>query len=56
MKIKFWGVRVSVPVPGKSTLKYGGNTTCVQITSSYDNSVILDAGTGIREKPGIISL
>ncbi len=48
MKIKFWGVRGSIPVPGKSTVKYGGNTPCVQL--QFDDAVIIiDAGTGIRE-------
>ncbi|HQT27608.1 MAG TPA: MBL fold metallo-hydrolase, partial [Burkholderiales bacterium] len=31
MKIKFWGVRGSIPVPGEKTAKYGGNTTCIEI-------------------------
>lgn len=48
MKIKFWGTRGSVPVPGKNTIKYGGNTPCIQI-SDGDDFIILDAGTGIRE-------
>lgn len=48
MKIKFWGVRGSIPVPGKSTLKYGGNTPCVQLQFD-DTNIILDAGTGLRE-------
>lgn len=48
MKIKFWGTRGSVPVPGKSTIRFGGNTPCVQV-SEGDNLIILDAGTGIRE-------
>jgi phosphoribosyl 1,2-cyclic phosphodiesterase len=48
MKIKFWGVRGSIPVPGEKTIKYGGNTPCLQINTK-DNIIILDAGTGIRE-------
>jgi phosphoribosyl 1,2-cyclic phosphodiesterase len=48
MIIKFWGTRGSVPVPGKDTLKYGGNTPCVEIRSSENKLIILDAGTGIR--------
>lgn len=48
MKIKFWGTRGSVPVPGKDTLIYGGNTTCVEVTLESGTKVILDAGTGIR--------
>jgi phosphoribosyl 1,2-cyclic phosphodiesterase len=48
MEIKFWGVRGSIPVPGEDTVKYGGNTPCVQINTK-DNLFILDAGTGIRQ-------
>lgn len=48
MKLKFWGTRGSIPVPGKNTIKYGGNTPCLQI-SNGDDFLILDAGTGIRE-------
>ena len=47
MKIHFWGVRGSVPVPGKETLIYGGNTACVSVET--DNIfLIFDAGTGVR--------
>ncbi len=46
MKIRFWGVRGSYPVPGPGTVKYGGNTACIQI-STPNHTVILDAGTGI---------
>lgn len=49
MFIKFWGTRGSIPVPGKDTLKYGGNTPCVEIRTSNNKLLILDAGTGIRE-------
>ncbi len=48
MYIKFWGVRGSVPVPGKDTLHYGGNTTCIEIRTSDNRLIIIDAGTGIR--------
>ena len=45
--VDFWGVRGSVPSPGPTTTRYGGNTSCVSIT--VDNKIlILDAGTGIR--------
>jgi len=49
MYIKFWGTRGSIPVPGNSTLKYGGNTSCVEIGLSNNKMIILDAGSGIRE-------
>ena len=46
-KLKFWGVRGSIPCPGPDTVKYGGNTTCFEITCGVKR-VIIDAGTGIR--------
>lgn len=48
MILKFWGIRGSIPVPGEKTVKYGGNTPCVQLITN-ENIIILDAGTGIRE-------
>lgn len=48
MRVKFWGVRGSVPTPGPSTIRYGGNTPCVEVRCG-DSLFILDAGTGIRE-------
>lgn len=47
MKIRFWGVRGSTPVPGPQTVRYGGNTTCVSVRVG-ENVIVLDAGTGIR--------
>ncbi|MFH1537564.1 MAG: MBL fold metallo-hydrolase [bacterium] len=49
MKVKFWGTRGSIPTPGPSTVKYGGNTTCLEIRTDDDKLFIVDAGTGIRE-------
>ena len=48
MKIKFWGTRGSIAVPGKDTMIYGGNTTCLEITLESGKKVVIDAGTGIR--------
>lgn len=48
MKVKFWGVRGSIPVPGPSTLKYGGNTTCLEVRTNSGQLIILDGGSGIR--------
>jgi len=45
--IKFWGTRGSIPCPGPETIKYGGNTTCFEVTCG-GKRVIIDAGTGIR--------
>ena len=48
MKLKIWGARGSVPAPGPETNRYGGNTSCVQVTLSDGTVLALDAGTGIR--------
>lgn len=48
MKIKFWGTRGSIAVPGKDTTFYGGNTTCLEVTLESGRKIIVDAGTGIR--------
>jgi len=48
MKIKFWGVRGSIPVPGPSTVKYGGNTSCVEVSGDGGECIVLDTGTGSR--------
>jgi phosphoribosyl 1,2-cyclic phosphodiesterase len=48
MKIKVWGARGSVPAPGPETWRYGGNTSCLEVTLSDGTTLILDAGTGIR--------
>jgi phosphoribosyl 1,2-cyclic phosphodiesterase len=48
MDIKCWGSRGSVPVSGKQYLKYGGDTTCIEITAKTGETIIVDAGTGIR--------
>lgn len=47
MKVKMWGVRGSIPSPGPRTVRYGGNTTCIEVRSDADHLIILDAGTGI---------
>ncbi len=44
--IRFWGVRGSYPTPGNATVRYGGNTSCVEVTAG-GRTIILDAGTGI---------
>ena len=47
MRIRFWGVRGSIPCPGPDTVRYGGNTPCVEVRCG-DRVLIFDAGTGIR--------
>ncbi len=54
MRLKFWGVRGSIPTPGPGTVRYGGNTTCLQLVGDQESTLggevlIIDAGTGIRE-------
>lgn len=47
MKVKFWGVRGSIASPGPATVRYGGNTTCIEIRTDNNELIIIDAGTGI---------
>ena len=46
-RVKFWGVRGSIPTPGPSTVFFGGNTACVELRVDGE-LIILDAGSGIR--------
>ncbi len=46
-QVKFWGVRGSIPTPGPGTVRYGGNTSCVEVRTE-GRILILDAGTGLR--------
>ncbi len=46
MRVTFWGVRGSFPVPGPETVRFGGNTPCVEVEAN-GHTIILDAGTGI---------
>ena len=48
MKVIFWGVRGSIPVPGPDTVRVGGNTACVELQTADREVIIIDAGTGIR--------
>jgi phosphoribosyl 1,2-cyclic phosphodiesterase len=45
---RVWGARGSVPAPGPENVRYGGNTSCVQVELSDGSLLVLDAGTGIR--------
>ena len=47
MKIRFWGVRGSIPAPGPDTIRYGGNTACVSVHARGGGLVIIDMGTGL---------
>ena len=46
-RLKLWGVRGSIPVPGPTTVRYGGNTSCVEVRADGE-IIVLDAGSGIR--------
>jgi CheY-like chemotaxis protein/phosphoribosyl 1,2-cyclic phosphodiesterase len=48
MRIRFWGTRGSIAKPGPSTVRYGGNTACVEVRAD-DTLVVLDCGTGAHE-------
>ena len=49
MKVKFWGVRGSIPSPGTEYVQYGGNTLCVELyLDDIDRLIIIDAGSGLR--------
>lgn len=49
MKIKVWGCRGSLPTPGKNTIRYGGNTTCLEVRLDDGTLIVIDAGSGIRK-------
>jgi len=48
VRATIWGARGSIPAPGPETMRYGGNTSCVQLTLQDGSVLVLDAGTGIR--------
>ena len=48
MRLTVWGCRGSVPTPGAATVRYGGNTSCVELSLDNGTVIVLDAGTGIR--------
>ena len=48
MQVRVWGCRGSVAAPGADTVRYGGNTSCVEVRLSSGHALVLDAGTGMR--------
>lgn len=54
MLIKCWGSRGSIPVSGKDYIKYGGDTTCIEIRGCDGRVIIIDAGTGIRSLGNVL--
>ena len=51
---RVWGCRGSLPTPGEGTVRYGGNTSCVEVCTADGVPVILDAGTGIKRLGGAL--
>src|SRR2546422_10951769 len=49
VQVQFWGTRGSLARPGRRTLRYGGNTSCVQVTSPKGSLVVIDCGTGAHD-------
>jgi len=48
VRVRFWGTRGSIATPGPDTVRFGGNTSCVEVTTNAGASFILDCGTGAR--------
>jgi phosphoribosyl 1,2-cyclic phosphodiesterase len=49
VQVTIWGCRGSLPTPGRDTVRYGGNTSCLEVELANGSVLVLDAGTGIRE-------
>ena len=54
LRVRFWGVRGSIPTPHARKLRYGGNTTCVEIRLGDQSPLIIDAGSGIAALSGAL--
>ena len=48
MRVRFWGARGSLAKPGPSTLRYGGNTSCVEVRTAAGTLIVIDCGTGLH--------
>lgn len=55
MRVTLWGTRGSLPSAGPETVRYGGNTACVEVRGADGTLLILDAGTGIRRLGATLS-
>jgi CheY-like chemotaxis protein/phosphoribosyl 1,2-cyclic phosphodiesterase len=49
MRVRFWGTRGSIATPGPGTNHFGGNTSCVELTTARGDLLIFDCGTGARQ-------
>ena len=56
MRITLWGTRGSLATPGPETVRYGGNTSCVEVRGADGTLLVLDAGTGIRRLGATVGL
>jgi phosphoribosyl 1,2-cyclic phosphodiesterase len=54
MKVTIWGCRGSIAAPGRETVRYGGESTCVELVTDDDRTIIIDAGSGIRKLGNVI--
>ena len=54
MEVRFWGTRGSIATPGRGTNHFGGNTSCVEVTTASGELLILDCGTGARPLAGAL--
>jgi len=48
MRVRFWGTRGSIATPGPSTVRFGGNTSCIEVVTNSGQRFIIDCGTGAR--------
>jgi len=55
MDVRFWGTRGSLAKPGHSTLRYGGNTSCVEVRAADGTLIVFDCGTGAHELGRVLS-
>jgi phosphoribosyl 1,2-cyclic phosphodiesterase len=55
LRVTCWGTRGSIPSPGPGTVRYGGNTSCVEVRGVAGERLVLDAGTGIRSLSRLVS-
>src|SRR5436305_1593182 len=54
MRVRFWGTRGSIATPGPGTNHFGGNTSCVELTTNAGDLLIFDCGTGARQLAGAL--
>ncbi|HEY1460153.1 MAG TPA: response regulator [Casimicrobiaceae bacterium] len=52
MKVRFWGTRGSIATPGPGTIRFGGNTSCVEVNTASGGLLVLDCGTGAHRLAG----